>query len=213
MDEHGLGGRWLTPSTAHDSRASPRGGNGGHRLPPGRGSSDAGSKKPPRSVQPRVQSPGLPWLPCSHRSSPRSSRPTASWPADRRCCRRGAWPGAGPRTTSPCRSSGCTSPGMPCGWCTASPAAACRWSSSTSPACCRGHARWRWRSASGSLREQGPRCCIGATDRAPVHQLAQGQRIRIGGVPTGGQVRLVLIHSVPGLRTPSRCLRTKAILA
>ena len=149
----------------------------------------------------------------SHRSSPRSSRPTASWPADRRCCRRGAWPGAGPRRTSPCRSSGCTPPGMPCGWCTASPAAACRWSSSTSPACCRGHARWRWRSASGSLREQGPRCCIGATDRAPVHQLAQGQRIRIGGVPTGGQVRLVLIHSVPGLRTPSRCLRTKAILA
>ena len=64
--------------------------------------------------------------PCSHRSSALSSRSTASRPADRRCCRRGVWPGAGPRRAYPCRSSGCTSPGMPCGWSTASPAAASR---------------------------------------------------------------------------------------
>ena len=49
-----------------------------------------------------------------------------------------------------------------------------------------------------------------ATSRARPERLRQ--RIGIGGVPAGGQVRLVLIHSVPGRSTPRRSSKTNATL-
>jgi hypothetical protein len=50
------------------------------------------------------------------------------------------------------------------------------------------------------------------SQHCPSRRLVQRQRIRIGGDPTGGHFSVVLIHSVPGLSTPSRSLRTNATL-